>query len=118
MADDAGYAFSYEGPLHEVFPALHDAQRAWLSRIDSLPAPDRKTHELIRMVCLAAAGNNAGVEHHAGLAAEVGASWEEVLGSIMLSVPSFGLARAVSAMPAARAGWEAGHDGAESDRDE
>ena len=42
--------FPFEEPLHEVFPQLHAAQNAWLSQIDSLTAPDRKTHELIRMV--------------------------------------------------------------------
>ena len=42
--------FPFEEPLHEVFPQLHAAQNAWMSQIDSLTAPDRKTHELIRMV--------------------------------------------------------------------
>jgi len=35
--------FPFEGPLHEVFPALHEAQNAWMSQVDSLAAPDRKT---------------------------------------------------------------------------
>ncbi len=45
------FNFPFEEPLHEVFPALHGAQSAWMGQIDSLPAPDRKTHELIRLVC-------------------------------------------------------------------
>lgn len=101
------FAFSYEAPLHKTFPALHDAQQAFLAQIDSLEALDRKTHELIRMVCTVVLGTPGGVERHARLAAEVGATWEEVLGSIMLTVPSFGLARAVEALPAARSGFEA-----------
>ena len=53
-------------------PALHEAQNAWLAQIDSLRAPDRKTHELIRMVCTVIVRNPPGVHRHAMLAAEVG----------------------------------------------
>jgi hypothetical protein len=41
------------------------------------------------------------------LAREVGATWEEVVGSIMLTLPGFGLLPAVSALPYARKGFEA-----------
>ena len=95
--------FPFEGPLDEVFPALHEAQNAWLSQIDSLKAPDRKTHELIRLVCTVILRNPAGVRRHAMLAEEVGASWDEMLGSIMLTLPGFGLLPAVEAIPHARA---------------
>ena len=98
--------FPFEGPLHEVFPALHDAQNAWMSQVDSLKAPDRKTHELIRMAVTVGLRNPAGVKRHAQLAREVGATWEEILGSIMLTVPGFGLSPAVGAIPHARAGYE------------
>lgn len=99
--------FPFEEPLHEVFPALHDAQSAWLSQIDSLPYPDRKTHELIRMVVTVMLRNDEGVKRHAQFAAEVGATWEEILGSIMLTVPGAGLLPAVLAIPHARAGFDA-----------
>ena len=99
--------FPFEGPLDEVFPSLHAAQNAWLSQIDSLKAPDRKTHELIRMVCTVILRNPAGVRRHAMLAGEVGASWDEILGSIMLTLPGFGLLPAVEAIPHARAGGRA-----------
>ena len=98
--------FPFEAPLHDVFPALHEAQNAWMSQIDSLSAPDRRTHELIRLVCTVILRNPPGVERHARLAREVGASWEEILGSIMLTVPGYGLLPAVSAIPYARAGYE------------
>ena len=48
--NEQDWNFPFEEPLHEVFPQLHGAQNAWMSQIDSLQAPDRKTHELIRMV--------------------------------------------------------------------
>jgi alkylhydroperoxidase/carboxymuconolactone decarboxylase family protein YurZ len=98
--------FPFEEPLHEVFPQLHTAQNAWLSQIDSLTAPDRKTHELIRMVVTVGLRNGAGVARHARLAREVGATWEEILGSIMLTVPGHGLLPAVEAITHARRGYE------------
>jgi alkylhydroperoxidase/carboxymuconolactone decarboxylase family protein YurZ len=105
--EDVGWNFPFEGPLHEVFPALHEAQNAWLAQIDSLRAPDRKTHELIRMVCTVVLRNPEGVRRHAMLAREVGATWEEIVGSIRLTLPGFGLLPAVSALPHALQGFEA-----------
>jgi alkylhydroperoxidase/carboxymuconolactone decarboxylase family protein YurZ len=104
------WSFPFEGPLDEVFPALHTAQNAWMSQIDSLSAPDRKTHELIRLACTVALRNAPGVRRHAMLAREVGASWDEVLGSIMLTTPGFGLLPAVEAIPHAREGFDAAPD--------
>ena len=100
------WSFPFEEPLHQVFPALHGAQSSWLGQIDSLPAPDRKTHELIRLVCTVVLRNPAGITRHARLAAEVGARWDEVLGSIMLTVPAFGMLAAVEAIPIARAAFD------------
>ena len=110
MVSRDDWSFPFEGPLHEVFPALHEAQNSWMSQIESLSAPDRRTHELIRLVCTVILGNAAGVERHARLAREVGASWDEVLGSIMLTCPGFGLLRAVEAIPNARRGFDAARD--------
>ena len=107
-ADD--WNFPFEGELHAVAPGLHDAQNGWLSQIDSLRAPDRKTHELIRMVCTVILRNPPGVMRHAMLAAEVGATWDEIAGSIVLTQPAFGLLSAVEALPYARRGWERGHN--------
>ncbi len=104
--NEQDWNFAFEEPLHEVFPQLHAAQNAWLSQIDSLAAPDRKTHELIRMAVTVGLRNPAGVTRHAQLAREVGATWEEILGSIMLTVPGFGLLPAVEAIPHARRGFE------------
>lgn len=103
---DEDWTFPFEGLLHEAFPALHEAQSSWLAQIDSLPAPDRKTHELIRLVCTVILRNPEGVKRHARLAAEVGATWEEVLGAMMLTTPGFGVLPAVEAMPVARRAFE------------
>ncbi|HLI75013.1 MAG TPA: hypothetical protein VKU86_14125 [Acidimicrobiales bacterium] len=105
---DEGWGFPFESELHAIAPGLHEAQNAWLSQIDSLKAPDRKTHELIRMVCTVILRNHQGVRRHAMLAAEVGATWEEIAGSIVLTEPAFGLLPVVEALPAARRGYERG----------
>ena len=107
MADGPDFTFRWEAPVHEVFPSLHDAQSAWLGQIDSLDAPDRKTHELIRMVCTVIARNPEGIVRHAMLAREVGATWADVVGSIMLTAPAFGILAAVEALPHARQGFDA-----------
>lgn len=111
------WSFPFEEPLHEAFPALHEAQNSWMSQIDSLREPDRKTHELIRLVCTVVLRNQEGVARHARLAREVGASWEEVLGSIMLTCPGFGLLPAVEAIPNARAGFDAAPEAEADDVD-
>jgi alkylhydroperoxidase/carboxymuconolactone decarboxylase family protein YurZ len=104
--DEQYWHAPFHGPLAEAFPALQWAQRAWLAQLESLSAPDRKTHELIRMVCSVIARNPAGIRRHALLAREVGATWEELLGSIMLTVPSAGLVPALEAIPEARKAFE------------
>ncbi len=71
--DDDVWPFPSDRYLHEWAPNVQQAQNAWLASIDSLTSPDRKTHELIRMVCTVIARQSLGVERHAKLAAEVGA---------------------------------------------
>jgi alkylhydroperoxidase/carboxymuconolactone decarboxylase family protein YurZ len=112
------WSFPFEGPLHEVFPALHEAQNAWMSQIDSLRAPDRKTHELIRLACTVILRNGPGITRHSQLAREVGASWDEILGSIMLTSPGFGLLPAVEAIGYARQGFELAAESGEPEADE
>ena len=51
------------------------------------------------MVVTVGMRNPEGVQRHAQLAREVGATWEEILGSIMLTVPGHGLLPAVEAIP-------------------
>ena len=72
-----------------------------MSQIDSLSAPDRKTHELIRLVCMVILRNPAGIQRHAMLAREVGPPgtrcWLDPSHD-----PGFGLLLAVEALSHAR----------------
>jgi len=104
--------------LHEWAPGVLQAQNAWMASIDSLRAPDRKTHELIRMVCTVIARQPGGVQRHARLAAEVGATWDEIAGSILLTEPAFGIVLAIQALPAARRGFKQGSAGSQEQDDE
>lgn len=101
--------------VRDTFPSLSSAQRSYLGQIDSLQAPDRRTHELIRLVCSVILRHPPGVERHARLAAEVGASWEDIVGSMVLTQPGFGLVPSLDAMPHARAGFEQGLRAREAD---
>jgi alkylhydroperoxidase/carboxymuconolactone decarboxylase family protein YurZ len=105
------WPFPSERFLNEWAPGVLQAQNAWMASIDSLRAPDRKTHELIRMVCTVIARQPGGVERHARLAAEVGATWDEIAGSILLTEPAFGIVLAIQALPAARRGFKQGSAG-------
>ena len=102
------WPFPSEKFLHEWAPGVLQAQNAWMSSIDSLRAPDRKTHELIRMVCTVIARQLGGVQRHARLAAEVGATWDDIAGSILLTEPAFGIVLAMQALPFARRGFNQG----------
>jgi alkylhydroperoxidase/carboxymuconolactone decarboxylase family protein YurZ len=109
------WPFPSEKFLHEWAPGVLQAQNAWMASIDSLRAPDRKTHELIRMVCTVIARQPGGVQRHARLAAEVGATWDEIAGSILLTEPAFGIVLAIQALPAARRGFKQGSGSVEED---
>jgi alkylhydroperoxidase/carboxymuconolactone decarboxylase family protein YurZ len=109
------WPFPSERFLGEWAPGVLQAQNAWMASIDSLRAPDRKTHELIRLVCVVIARQHGGVQRHARLAAEVGATWDEIAGSILLTQPAFGIVLAIQAFPYARRGFK---QASESPRDE
>ena len=94
--------------LRQALPALHEAQSAYLAAMDSLRYPDRKTHELIRLACTVILRHGPGVRRHAMLAAEFGASWEDIVGTLVLTQPGFGFIPAMEALPHAREGFEAG----------
>ncbi|MGO9854156.1 MAG: hypothetical protein ACLPYY_03815 [Acidimicrobiales bacterium] len=111
------WPFPSERFLHEWAPGVLQAQNAWMASIDSLRAPDRRTHELIRMVCTVIARQPGGVQRHARLAAEVGATWDDIAGSILLTEPAFGIVLAIQALPAARRGFKQGTAAFQEDDD-
>jgi len=94
--------------IPDAFPRAADALSGFLSALDGLPGVDRKTHELIRLACTVSLRYAPAVERHAMLAAEFGATWEEVMGTLILTQPSFGLIPAREMLPFAKAGYEAG----------
>jgi hypothetical protein len=54
------------------------------------------------------ARQHGGVQRHARLAAQVGATWDEIAGSILLTEPAFGIVLAMQALPFARRGFNQG----------
>ena len=103
--------------LRTTFPTLGDAQSSYLGQIDSLQSPDRTTSELIRLACSVILRHPPGVKRHSMLAAEFGATWDDVLGTLVLTQPSFGLVPSLEALPHARAGFERGLDALAADPD-
>ena len=97
--DDLGYP--YEQTLAS-FPQLHRAQNEWLDAIDSLTSPDRRTHELVRLACVVILRNEPAIERHTRLAREMGATWDDVVGTILLTQPAFGVQPAAHALPIAQ----------------
>ena len=61
------------------------------------------------MVSTVVARQPGGVQRHARLAAEVGATWDEIAGSILLTEPAFGIVLAIQALPRRPARLRAGH---------
>jgi alkylhydroperoxidase/carboxymuconolactone decarboxylase family protein YurZ len=96
--------------IQDAFPRVADSLAGYLSSLDGLAGIDRKTHELIRLACTVSLRYGPGVQRHAMLAAEFGATWDEVMGTLILTQPSFGLVPAREMLPFARAGYEAGVD--------
>ena len=96
------------GSPRETFPGLRVAQAEWLGAIDSLSNPDRRTQELVRLACSVILRHPSGVERHAMLAAEFGANWADIAGTLVLTQPGFGLVPANDALEPARAGFERG----------
>ena len=113
MADDD---FRDEFPsMQEAFPKATDALSGYLAQLEDLPGLDHKTKELVRLACTTGLRHGHGVQRHAMLAAEFGASWDEVLGVLVLTQPSFGLVPAREMLPFARQGYEVGVRGGGDD---
>lgn len=108
MSDVDSSATASTPGVSDSIPGFAEAERAYLGALDSLRAPDRRTHELIRLACAVILRSPTGVERHAMLAAEVGATWDDVVGTLVLTQPGFGLVPSREAMAPARAGFQRG----------
>lgn len=96
--------------MQEAFPKMADSLSGYLAELEDLPGLDNKTKELVRLACTTSLRTGPAVRRHAMLAAEFGASWEEVLGVLVLTQPSFGLIPAREMLPHAIEGYQAGRD--------
>lgn len=94
--------------MQGAFGKVTDALSGYLAELEDLPALDNRTKELVRLACTTSLRHGPGVRRHAMLAAEFGASWQDVLGVLVLTQPSFGLVPAREMLPFAREGYEAG----------
>lgn len=101
--------------MRETFPAAADQLSGYLAQLEDLPGLDNKTKELVRLTCTTVLRHGPGVKRHAMLSAEFGATWEEILGVMVLTQPSFGLVPAREMLPFAREGYDAGLVAASAD---
>lgn len=102
-------------PFLDSFPALKDAQSAYLGAIDSLAAPDRRTQELVRLAVSTILRDPKAIRRHAMLAAEFGATWQDVEGTLVLTQPGFGFVPALRAIRHAQEGFDLGIGAISSD---
>lgn len=92
--------FQEEFPeLTERFNELVEAQR-------SLTGLDSKTKQLINIAIQTANKNPLGVQMHAKMAKDYGASREEVLESVVMNLHLSGLPNVLECLPAAIKGFE------------
>lgn len=84
-------------------PAAADAIRGFFAALMAGPALDAKTKELVYLVAAAAAGHVRGVPPHAARAKAAGATRQEVLEALLLTVPAAGLGPVSQCLPAAMA---------------
>jgi alkylhydroperoxidase/carboxymuconolactone decarboxylase family protein YurZ len=85
--------------LSARFEDLVDAQRA-------LPGLDGKTKQLINIAIQTSIRNPRGVRFHAMMARQAGASREETLGAVVMTLHLAGLAVVLDSLPAAVEGFD------------
>ena len=88
--------------LAEQFNNLVEVQR-------TSKALDPKTKQLINIAIQAATRNVRGVQMHAMMACKAGATREEIVGAVVMTLHLTGLVTVLEALPAALAGIEEAH---------
>lgn len=92
--------FAKEFPqLAEHFDQLVNAQR-------ELPGLDAKTKQLINVAIQTATRTPRGVGFHAGMARRAGASRQETLGAVVMTLHLCGLSAVLDSLPAAVDGYD------------
>lgn len=85
--------------LEKEAPGVFDAFGNLIRSFQELPGLDRKTKELIRTACLAMQGNADGVHFHAVMARQAGATRQEVISTVVMTLSEAGLSRVLAVLP-------------------
>lgn len=92
--------------LQAESPASAEAIRGFFAALMAGPALDATTKELVYLVAAAAAGHVRGVPTHAARAKAAGATRQQVLEALLLTVPAAGLGPISQCLPAAIAAFD------------
>ncbi len=88
------------------FPELSDQYDSLVDSQRKLKGLDSKTKQLINIAIQAAIRNPRGVKFHAMMAKQDGASRDEVIGAVAMSLHLVGLAAVLDSLPSAIDGYE------------
>ncbi len=100
MSENPYQIFKEELPsLFETFNQVVEAQK-------ELTGLDPKTKQLVNIAIQTAHRNLKGVKMHAAMARKMGASWEEVKGSVALNLHLSGISSVLECLPVAKEGYE------------
>jgi len=89
---------SYE-ILEKEAPGVFDAFGGLIKSFQNLPGLDGKTKQLIRIAALAMRGNAEGAYFHAVMAREAGATRQEVVSTVVLTLSEAGLSNVLDVLP-------------------
>jgi len=92
--------------LEKEAPGVFDAFGGLIKSFQDLPGLDKKTKQLIRIACLAMQGNAEGAHFHAVMAREAGATRQEVISAVVLTLSEAGLSRVLAALPSVIAAYK------------
>jgi len=92
--------------LRAECPSAADAMQTFFAALMSQPALDEKTKQLVYIAAAAAAGHVRAVPVHAARAKAIGATRQEVLEALLLTLPAAGFGPLSQCLPAAIAAFE------------
>ena len=84
-------------------PSAADAMQSFFAAVLAQPALDEKTKQLVYIAAAAAAGHVRGVPPHVARAKAIGATRQEVLEALLLTLPAAGFGPLSQCLPAAMA---------------